>query len=295
MLLSRYFSYYLPWSSKLKLMTYGQKANEVLHILSKISTVFVTVSLLALPISLWQAPYSWASTNALIRIQRLLGATFAVRFFVFKTNRYLIFSRVGTTSVTSAAKARIWSAPCKCWLFPYVCVKFIAKSLGSRTHIFSTDIAYRTLLSSIPGSDAFHFQSTGSLNSRINERSTKRRKSLPWRLLSLDMILRISYIFLMTPIVLTRMVQQAQGDYTSHFLQPLIGPLLRLVQCISSVSIPVLYMLFPPTLPERDQLIEKDRQGINRPRKSAVRGLKVDNNIWDTVFELGIILTCGSA
>ena len=112
-LLSRYFSYYLPWSSAAKSLTSGQKASEMLHILSKISSVLITVSLLVLPISLWQIPNVGSLPPTLEGTQRLLSTIFVVRYLIFNINRYLIFSRVGTSSVRSQSRVRIWSAPCK--------------------------------------------------------------------------------------------------------------------------------------------------------------------------------------
>jgi hypothetical protein len=41
----------------------------------------------------------------------------------------------------------------------------------------------------------------------------------------------------------------------------------KLVDSIGKVSIPVSYMLFPPTVPERKDLLSVDENGVRRPAK----------------------------
>lgn len=47
------------------------------------------------------------------------------------------------------------------------------------------------------------------------------------------------------------------------------GAALRLVEIVLAASVPVRYMLFPPTVPERRELLEKDEMGVFRSRKSG--------------------------
>lgn len=54
-----------------------------------------------------------------------------------------------------------------------------------------------------------------------------------------------------------------------------------------------MYMAFPPTVPERNELVEQDLQGLNRPKKSAIRGLRINNHFRDMIFDLVLILVCG--
>ena len=105
------------------------------------------------------------------------------------------------------------------------------------------------------------------------------------------MVLRTIYILLAVPVILAN-TRLFNGDPGGHFISPLIGVQLCLVHCIYGVSRPLLYMIFPPTVPEREDLVEKACQGINRPKMSAIRGLKVENTFWDIVVDLIFMVTC---
>lgn len=106
------------------------------------------------------------------------------------------------------------------------------------------------------------------------------------------MVLRTMYILLAVPVMLAN-TRPFNGDYSGGSISPLIGARLCLVHCIYSVSRPLFYMVFPPTVPEREDLVEKDSRGINRPKKGAIRGLKVDNTPWNIVVDLIFMVTCG--
>lgn len=106
------------------------------------------------------------------------------------------------------------------------------------------------------------------------------------------MILRVLYILFTLSVVLARTPRYIHGYGHGYIVSPLIGPQLCLLHYIYSVSTPVFYMLFPPTVPEREELVEKDWKGISRPKKSAIRGLKVESSIWDVISELVMNLTC---
>jgi hypothetical protein len=47
------------------------------------------------------------------------------------------------------------------------------------------------------------------------------------------------------------------------------GATLRLVDLILASIVPVRYMMFPPSLPGRQELLEKDEHGVNRSRKKG--------------------------
>lgn len=66
------------------------------------------------------------------------------------------------------------------------------------------------------------------------------------------------------------------------------GALLRLLQCVYHFSIPVQYMLYPPTVPERRALIAPDEKGVNRP-KSTQPKLSENGLLWPMLLDLLII------
>jgi hypothetical protein len=47
------------------------------------------------------------------------------------------------------------------------------------------------------------------------------------------------------------------------------GAALRLVDLVLGSIVPVRYMMFPPSVPERQALLEKDTYGVNRSRKKG--------------------------
>ncbi|KAL9099995.1 MAG: hypothetical protein Q9163_004576 [Psora crenata] len=152
--------------------------------------------------------------------------------------------------------------------------------------VLNIDIAYRTIRSAIPGMDSFQFEASGSLTRTANERSATSRQSLPQRILNPDIILHALYVIFATMPIILRVVMYYRnvsapdraGSWPPFF--PLPGALIRLIQCIHHASVPVHYMLFPPTVPERKDLLVKAPDGLNRPKTTqpmvlAERGKKL--------------------
>lgn len=133
------------------------------------------------------------------------------------------------------------------------------------------------MLAILSGKDTFAFHATGSVVSRVNERSATRRQSLLWRLCSLDMISRATYLLVVTFLILVRVTEYLGNGAGAHYTTALLGPQLCLVLCVYSVALPLHYMIFPPSVPEVKDLLEKDTQGVSRPRKGAIRGLRIKN------------------
>ena len=129
--------------------------------------------------------------------------------------------------------------------------------------------------------------------SPANERS-RHRKRLPYRVLSPDMLLYTTYaIYASTPIVL-RLVAYTQSNDAPRpfFLFP--GPMVKLLACIWKVLVPVRYMIWSPTVPDRNELVEEDEMGVKRPRKDWEKEV-VGNGIWWTSLtacELCVIWLC---
>lgn len=113
MLTSRYYSWYLPWSPTVKHMTPVQLVTEMIHLFSKLSSILTAASLPILPILLSQTPHQGIPGYRVDRIQQLLGIIFVVKYSAFQINRYLIYSRVGTSIVAETGRVRTWGAPCK--------------------------------------------------------------------------------------------------------------------------------------------------------------------------------------
>ena len=140
--------------------------------------------------------------------------------------------------------------------------------------------------------DTFHFQSSGSIISKANQRSAIRRQPLPWRMLSADIILHAVYVLFASMPILLRVIWYLDSDRSRTFF-PLTGALLKLVQAIYHASVPVCYMLFPPTVPEREELLVKGHDGLRRPRIKVEHNLRPDNSLkWYDVLDIAIICFC---
>ena len=57
------------------------------------------------------------------------------------------------------------------------------------------------------------------------------------------------------------------GTDTGVALFPFPGALLRALECVSRMSVPVRYMISPPTVPERGGLVREDERRVKRPRE----------------------------
>jgi hypothetical protein len=113
------------------------------------------------------------------------------------------------------------------------------------------------------------FKVSGTFVSPTEERHPARRKPLLERMLSLTIIGYTSY-FLIVAATLTSLMsfvmhQHLVAKATRVYMYT--GVALRLVDLLMAASIPIRYMIFPPSQPEREELLEKDMYGVYRSRK----------------------------
>lgn len=140
--------------------------------------------------------------------------------------------------------------------------------------------------------DRFHFESSGSVITKANERSALRRQPLPWRMLSVDMIAHALYVLMAAMPILLRAIPFFSSNRSTPFFA-LTGALLKLIQCIYHAFIPVYYMFQPPTVPEREELLIKGPDGINRPKRKVEQKLRPDNRFkWNDILDLVVIYLC---
>lgn len=138
----------------------------------------------------------------------------------------------------------------------------------------------------------FHFEPSGSIITKANERSALRRQPLPGRMLSADMIIHVLYVLFAAMPILLRTIRFFSSNRSIPFF-PLTGALLKLIQCIYHASVPVYYMLYPPTVPEREKLLVKGPDGVNRPKMKVGQGLPPDNGFkWNDILDLLVIYFC---
>ena len=113
-------------------------------------------------------------------------------------------------------------------------------------------------------------------------------------MLSIDMIIHMLYaLFAAMPILLptVRFFSKPISKNIPSFA--LTGALVKLIQCIYHASVPVYYMLFPPTVPERGELLVKDANDVNRPKMRAAQEPRPDNGLkWNDVLDILVIYFC---
>lgn len=128
---------------------------------------------------------------------------------------------------------------------------------------------FRSLLSA-----SITFEATGSLTKGANERSATKRQGWLARVSAPNIIMHTIFACLLSTIAFQAVYLglsqklQAKDNFSSSLFT---GAVLRAIEMVTSAGVPVLYMLFPPTVPERQELLKTDHDGINRPRAKGMR------------------------
>ncbi|KAL8701868.1 MAG: hypothetical protein Q9224_000304 [Gallowayella concinna] len=277
----QHFGYYLPGSAITSQMTALQRAVNMLYALRDYSPVTTSLALILLPVALYpNRPDNFGSPfpenkNYLFWLQILYSLTFLAH-------------RSSNMGISMYVK------------FDFRSLQYFRhrdKDLDAKTLItLETDMAFRNLISFLPPSlRTSTFTVCGATTSPTNERSGTYRSPLSFRLLCLPIPLCILYAIYAIIALLLRLqtyTSFTQSDAMSSL--PLTGAMVKLVGCVFKVLVPVRYMLWPPTVPERDELVEEDEWGVRRPRWGWEER-KSGNGIWWWCClgcEVGVIWTC---
>ncbi|CAG8981044.1 hypothetical protein HYALB_00008198 [Hymenoscyphus albidus] len=124
--------------------------------------------------------------------------------------------------------------------------------------------AYRCFLSLLPSSlTSMTFDVSGAIRSRMNERSSVSRATVLRRLSSPSILLCLMYcIYASMPLSLrlnTYCILERTSPSAVFFVFP--GVIIKTFDCIAKASVPVWYMMFPPTMPNRRALLAKKVKG----------------------------------
>ena len=130
-------------------------------------------------------------------------------------------------------------------------------------------MTYRCLFNFLPARlNIPTFEVVGSITSPANERSPLHRQPLALRLLSVDMLMYAFYIvYASIPLLLRLYAYSGDLDIALALFFPFPGVILTAVACIAKMTVPLRYMLWPPTVPEWNELVEEDESGVKRCRK----------------------------
>ena len=139
------------------------------------------------------------------------------------------------------------------------------------------------------------FKVTGATKSPCNERSEKDRQSFMQRMADRLIVMHTSYLII-AAVTLGAYMKQALGkpvniSGTTPYLHT--GLALCLVEILFAALVPVRYMAFPPSVPERSALLETDEYGTHRARnKEWVKRERGKMSWVKMVLELFLIVIC---
>lgn len=106
---------------------------------------------------------------------------------------------------------------------------------------------------------------TGTVSSNLKERSRTHRRPFRERVLSSGTTMHLIYFLIGMACLLLRLRKDYQSGPESHVF-PFTGALFQLAECVAMVSTPLVYMAFPPTVPELTELLVEGEDGLTRPK-----------------------------
>lgn len=117
------------------------------------------------------------------------------------------------------------------------------------------------------------FEVSGTVRYSMNERSKLLRKPIHIRMWTFEMIMFLLYTFYAAFPLLMIFTQHGPG---LSVLAIFPGIIVKLLETVWKVSVPIRYMAFPPTVPEREHFIYVDEWGVRRPKAfSRTNGLVI--------------------
>jgi hypothetical protein len=123
----------------------------------------------------------------------------------------------------------------------------------------------------------------------LNERSQLKRKPL---------LLRISSIYVLVPLcfALSSFLAMIFVLNSPIFQKPFVppGPLMKLLEVFTKSVFPLIYMTWPPSVPERERLMAVSSDGLRRPTSIAQNSGRSRKGRWWVlmVFEITLLLWC---
>ena len=250
-------------------MTFVQRLCGFIYTISSVFTIFYVLSILTIPIVLMSGGnlVPFTSINQLRWLIRSCWLAMALN----RVSELFSFLPAGYRSGQRENRAMIWMAP---------------------FHAFS--IARTFFLPSWLGGKVAVFTSSGSQKADLNERDKELRAPL-WRRLKVTLwdcqcYFHLLYIgFVIASIILSTIwIFDNPNGWYGDMRTLLIGllthigwpPVLWLV-CVVSCSQPITYALFPPSMPKREDLLDRDpKTGVAHPTESA----KTQKNSWTTTL-----------
>ncbi|KAF9894933.1 hypothetical protein FE257_004555 [Aspergillus nanangensis] len=180
-----------------------------------------------------------------------------------------------------------------CQMHEYIGIKAAKRQQSNRA--WNTPLnAARIIRSWIPG-NIVSFDITGTIVSAANERSAKLRKPLLTRLR--DPMVPVYIAWMLYSLILLGLRMRFYATPTEHALEPMRllspspGAVTFFFSAVTNLAVPIQYMIWPPTTPERRHLLNKDPDGVYRaPAETDDILLRNESKVsWKDVVEISLI------
>ncbi|KAI4152494.1 MAG: hypothetical protein L6R39_001800 [Caloplaca ligustica] len=221
------------FGAKARAMSFKQRAAGLIAVCLSLANITTTVALILLPVvMLLRRPLIAASHQNSLRTLLLMANASIISEWLDDCGVALITGYRTAMSEGHDHAAAIIDAFLPCWLRP----------------------------------KTFQFSASGC-GSSFNERDEKGRPPLSQRLVDIlwknKAVFHVFYIIFLSMGVASTIFQQSGQNieaWSKTLLVTLGWPPLLWLICLNSMAIPVLYAFFPPTIPNRDQLLKLDPQ-----------------------------------
>lgn len=132
---------------------------------------------------------------------------------------------------------------------------------------------------------------TGTVSSNLKERSRIHRRPFKERFLTSGTTMHLIYVLIGMTCLYLRLREDYQSGPESHAF-PYAGALFQLLECVVMVSTPLLYMAFPPTVPELTDLLVEGEDGLTRPKTSDEDQGFMPNMMLAVFWDIVLLLLC---
>lgn len=241
------------WGDSIKRMTFAQRLSSFLYAFLSLFNILLTVSMFALPIVLIAGKPLVAYAN-FTQLRWLIRTCFAA-VISNRLTELVLFIPSGYHTGQRGSRYQLWMSPyiALCLIRAFVLPKWL-------------------------GGQAQAFKPTGSLKSALNERNKVGRAHMLRRLTTIlgnyMASFHLSYVyFTLVAVVMSSyrcFLQTTIRDTLVCLLTHAFWPPLTFIIVCSSFWIPINYALDPPSMPDRESLLDRDpKTGVAHPKKES--------------------------
>ena len=294
----RQFGFYLPGSKLCKKMTRAQRVVRFLQAVRESTPVLTVLVLVLLPSTVLTFEGITSSTAVSEEAAIWLQVTFPLSLLARKFNTHVVFGHLSLQRAFNTYSNDIWCAPCES-VHSFSCSPFSIKAVAIAAHGYRfskplltnrSDQAYRIIPQLLcPSLNARTSRSTGSILA-----SKRESQPLPYRLFDFDPAIFLFYIvYASIPLSwrLWALVFPTSLATADTSVVPLASATVALLDCIHKMLVPLKYLLFLPSCPKREDLLETDLNGVRRPKYGDTTEARQIWS-WRDFCELCIIVLC---